>query len=612
MNNYMVKINRKSESYKKEIIVSGAQIILNILGQKGIKHIFGVPGRESEGILFNEYQDINLVLTAVENTAGFAAYAYTQVTGKTQVVFTTIGPGVANMANVIYSTCSDRIPVIFICVQVETDRIFHNHTHQCIDAVAMYRPITKYAHEIANVEEIKNCLETAFEKTQEEPKGPALISVPIDMLKAKIDLLKAQKKVVLIRPIQGNNRPSSMPNMDIKKIQNVKGIPEYIQSSNYTAQKLIDINKAAKLISSCQQPLLYVANEIIRSNSVDEVQELCNEYNIPAIFAYDTKGVLPSNHELNYFTCSSYAEGILGLNPNRYIFPKEVDCIVSLGYDYKDDVFPEKHFRYGEGGNHRLLINLSGFMPDKIVTEFDFHINGNINTNLRELLKCLKQKPAKFNPPYNISPLREAMSQKIKSTNLETPPGKINIVEVIKSINKHSAVLVSDVGTFRHYAVLFSEILKPNYFLTSAGSSSFGTGLPFGFGAALAHKNEKIIVLAGDGGFNSSIGDLRTLKKYNTDIVIIVLNNNKNGLINIYQQKGHNGKINKDAVDHSNADFVAIAKGYGCEGARVCCSYELDCAIKDAFDKGGPWVIEVPIYYPEEDIKRLTCSQNLG
>jgi thiamine pyrophosphate-dependent acetolactate synthase large subunit-like protein len=141
MNNSCVDPNPKFNRKMPEI--SGAKIILDILGQKGIKHIFGVPGRESEAILFNEYQDINLILTSVENTAGFAAYSYAQITGKTQVVFTTIGPGIANMGNVIYSACSDRVPLIFITAQVERDRIFPNHTHQCIDAVAMYGNMTK-------------------------------------------------------------------------------------------------------------------------------------------------------------------------------------------------------------------------------------------------------------------------------------------------------------------------------------------------------------------------------------------------------------------------------------------------------------------------------------
>ncbi|WP_445628558.1 thiamine pyrophosphate-binding protein [Nostoc sp. DSM 114167] len=564
-----------SQIHTPEADISGAKLLLDTLSEHGISYIFAVPGREAESILFNESPNLHIVLTAIELTAGFAAYAYAIISHKTQVVFSTLGPGAANLANAIYSAYADRVAIVFITAQVEREKCYYNHTHQCMDAVKMYEPISKFAYEIGDVTEIRDVIENAFEITQKEPKGPAIISIPIDVIKQRISYKISPSKLA------------------IKKI-------------NQSNLDIDSIDKVVSVLQNAKQPLVYVGNQVIRSGCVELIRRLCENYNLPMVSAYDAKGVLPTNHELNYFACTSYAQGILGINADEIIF-SPVDCVIAFGYDWKDDVFPDKHFSYGI---EKILIGFSSVMPEKIRSQF-LDIPGNLEENLITLLHKLDKQNLSFRKPYNITLLKEAIKK--KQANLEAPQGLINIISVINAINETSALLISDVGTFRHYAVLFSNTEKPNFFLTSAGSSSFGTGLPLGLGTCLACRNHetKIIVLTGDGGFNSIIGDLRTLKNLDLSIVIIVLNNNKNGLINIYQQKGH-GQTYSPSVNHAEASFVKIAEGYNCKAFKVDSNEELKNSIKKAFEIGGPVVIEVPIYYPEEDIERLTCSADLA
>ncbi len=564
--------NENSPVRKTEI--TGAKILLDKLSEFGVRYIFAIPGRESEGILFNESPNLQIVLTSIELTAGFAAYACAVVSGKTQAVFSTLGPGAANLANAIYSSYADRVPVVFITAQVERNKIFYNYTHQCIDAVKMYDSVTKFAHEICDVNEINDIIEKAFKITQIEPKGPALISIPIDVLKqttSQISVSNTQDKTIINQDLN-----SSLIDKVVEKIENAK------------------------------QPLIYAGNEVIRSGSVDLIKSLCENYNIPLVSAYDTKGILPGTHPLNYFTCTSYATGILGINADEVIF-SPIDCLIAFGYDWKDDVFPDKHFSYGVD---KTLISFSGIMPDKIRSKF-LNIPGNLRANLNILLNKLSVKKLPLKKLYDISSVKKAVQKKLD--DIEAPLGLINISSVINTINKTQAVLVSDIGTFRHYVILLGNAIKPGYFLTSAGSSSFGTGLPLGLGTRLAYpdKNTKIVVLTRDGGFNSTIGDLRTLKNLNLNIVIVVLNNDKNGLINIYQQKGH-GKTYSPSVAHAKASFVKIAEGYNCQAFKASSSEEFETIIKEAFEINAPVVIEVSVYYPQEDIDRLVNSTDLA
>lgn len=565
-----------SKNLPTQTDISGAKLVLDTISEHGITYIFAVPGREAEGILFNESPDLQIVLTAVEFTAGFAAYAHSIISGTTQVVFSTLGPGAANLANAIYSAYADRVAIVFITAQVERQKCYYNDTHQCIDAVKMYDSVTKFAYEIIDAEEIKDVITKAFKVTQIEPKGPAVISIPIDVLKEKIPYKES--------PIVVMSEKTITPN-----------------SSTYS------IDEVVSTLENAKQPLLYVGHEVIRSDSVDLIRRLCETYNIPLVSAYDAKGVLPTDHELNYFACTSYAEGILGINADEVIFGP-VDCVVAFGYDWKDDVFADKHFSYGI---EKTLINFSGNMPNEVRPQFAQHIQGDLKGNLTHLLDKLAERGMSAKKLYDITPVREAISRKIAT--IEAPQGTVNIISVVNAINDNSAVLVSDVGTFRHYAVLFGKTAAPNFFLTSAGSSSFGTGLPLGLGACLAYSSPKtkVVVLAGDGGFNSAIGDLRTCKNLNLDMVVIVLNNHKNGLINIYQEKGH-GQTYSPAVAHAKASFVTIAEGYGCKAFKVSSVEELKNRLEPAFEIDGPVVIEVPVYYPQEDIERLTHCTTLG
>ena len=119
-----------SKNLPTQTDISGAKLVLDTISEHGITYIFAVPGREAEGILFNESPDLQIVLTAVEFTAGFAAYAHSIISGTTQVVFSTLGPGAANLANAIYSAYADRVAIVFITAQVERQKCYYNDTHQ--------------------------------------------------------------------------------------------------------------------------------------------------------------------------------------------------------------------------------------------------------------------------------------------------------------------------------------------------------------------------------------------------------------------------------------------------------------------------------------------------
>jgi acetolactate synthase-1/2/3 large subunit/N2-(2-carboxyethyl)arginine synthase len=103
-------------------------------------------------------------------------------------------------------------------------------------------------------------------------------------------------------------------------------------------------------------------------------------------------------------------------------------------------------------------------------------------------------------------------------------------------------------------------------------------------------------MIAGDGGFHSNSADLETAVRLGLGIVMVVVNNNRNGLIELYQQIGH-GRGHAPAVKFTDVDFVQLAQANGATGVRVNDRPGLLSAIEKGIDLDRPYLIEVPIDY---------------
>jgi acetolactate synthase-1/2/3 large subunit/N2-(2-carboxyethyl)arginine synthase len=149
--------------------------------------------------------------------------------------------------------------------------------------------------------------------------------------------------------------------------------------------------------------------------------------------------------------------------------------------------------------------------------------------------------------------------------------------------------------------VLLNRADRPFGFITSAGCSSFGFGLPAAMGAQLARPDALVVMIAGDGGFHSNSQDLETVVRLGLPVVMVILSNCSNGLIRLYQNLGHH-RDNSPAVDFGPVDFVALATANGCEGAYAGSLRELEVALARATEVRRPFLIEVPINYDIDQV----------
>ena len=142
--------------------MKASDLFVRCLEAEGVTHIFGVPGEENADVMLSLLDSqIQFVLCRHEQAAAFMADAFGRLTGRAGVCLGTLGPGATNLVTGIADANMDRAPEVAIIGQGSTQRL-HKESHQNMDAIAMYRPISKWAQSIAAADSIPEIVRKAF------------------------------------------------------------------------------------------------------------------------------------------------------------------------------------------------------------------------------------------------------------------------------------------------------------------------------------------------------------------------------------------------------------------------------------------------------------------
>lgn len=558
--------------------ISFSEILQKYLLSVGINKMYGVVGREDSDLTFNTLNDFEFILTRHEMTAGVMATAISKFTKIPQVCFGTLGPGITNYMTAVATAALDRFPLILIVAQMETPYIIYNDMHQCVDNVAIAKPLSKFAYELKNPKELKTVLESALKASMTFPFGPSVISVPIDILASDLEV------------------------DDIKTLSLDKDVLSPLTSEGTNIENLI--KEAAKIIRSSKNPLILVGDAVIKTEGmIDRIRSFSENTNIPVVATYTAKGVIDYNSKLNLGVLSSYTDSIVEQDVNSRVFDP-IDTIVFVGYD-----LCERHpYVWSSKSVAKTFININSYQnniykglgPKISITS---RLDKSIDLLMNEL-KDYKNNNVPDMSGVNIK-IDELLKDKKQYKDGVTHP------QIMNALNEHfndDYILANDIGMHRQLSSIFFKSKTPGYYVTSEGLSSFGTGLSLGMGSKIANPEKSVVVIAGDGGFHSNDGDIETAVRLGLKILIVILNSNSNALIERYQLKGRYGKINKKNTSFGKVDFAMLAQANGCQSGTAQNIDEFNELLKRADVVNGPFLIEVPIHYPLHYVNEYSKS----
>ena len=280
--------------------MKASDYIVEYLIGKGITDVFGYPGGMVTHLMdsFSKYQgQIAAHVTYHEQGAAFAACGYAQTSGKVGVAYATSGPGATNLITGICNAFFDSIPTLFITGQVNTfeaknEMPVRQRGFQETDIVSMVKGVTKYAAKVDNADGLKWQLDFAFAQAQSGRKGPVLLDIPMDILRAEIDA-------------------------DQVSVYEASEIHE----STLDESRIAQIREALK---QAKRPVILLGNGIKMANAVADARKVIAKLGIPTVSTMISMDIV-NESALNYGFIGAYGD-----RAANFIVAKS-DLLLSLG-----------------------------------------------------------------------------------------------------------------------------------------------------------------------------------------------------------------------------------------------------------------------------------------
>jgi len=531
--------------------MNSAELLVKCLENEGVEYIFGLPGEENMAVLNAlETSSIRFITTRHEQGAAFMADVYGRLTGKPGVCLSTLGPGATNLMTGVADANLDCAPLIAITGQVGTDRM-HNASHQYLDLVAMFEPVTKWNAQIVRPSITPEIVRKAFKIAKSEKPGAVHIDLPENIADMEV---------------------TGQPLL-------VKGDRNPIYAS-YSS-----LSEAAILISQAKNPLILVGNGAIRSRASQALTDLATRLHIPVANTFMGKGVIPYRHPLALWS--------LGLQQRDTINCAfdETDLVIAIGYDLIE-YSPKKW-----NPNGTIPIIHIGELTAEVDSSYmpQVEIVGDISDSLIEIMhRC--DRTGKPNP-HAIALRSQILSTYEQYAHDEGFPVKPQkIVYDLRQVMAAEDVVISDVGAHKMWMARHYHCDRPNTCIISNGFAAMGIAIPGAIAAKLVNPNRKIIAVTGDGGFMMNMQELETAIRIGTPFVTLIFNDGGYGLIE-WKQQIHYGK--SAFIKFGNPDFVKLAESMGLKGYRITSAIDLIPTLKEALEQDVPAVIDCPVDYRE-------------
>jgi acetolactate synthase-1/2/3 large subunit len=540
--------------------MKASDLFVKCLETEGIEYIFGVPGEENADFMISleQSKQIRFILCRHEQGAAFMAEIYGRLTGNPAGALGTLGPGASNLITGVANANMDRAPMLVLTGQGDSQRL-HKESHQVMDVVAMFRPVTKWAQSILHPNNIPEIVRKAVRLARTEKPGACLIELPEDI--AKMD--------ATTEPIEPRRFRRPVPD-----------------------DKIVD--RAWEAIKEAKRPIILAGNGTIRRRATRQLRELVGKTGIGVVSTFMSKGCIDKDDDTCLYT--------VGLQARDYpvVAIEQSDLVISLGYDMVE--YPPR--LWSAAGTHKIVH--MDFIPSEIDEKYriDVEVIGDLAHTLWMLNQRIDAHGAD-NLHFDHSHTREArarMTEDFEEYKDDDTEGSIRPQKALWDIRQALGpedILLSDVGAHKMWIARYYQCHEPNTCLIPNGFCSMGFALPGAIGGSLVYPDRRILSVCGDAGFLMNVQEMETAKRLNSNITVVVWEDKAYGLI-AWKQDNEFGRHTE--LSFTNPNWMQLAEAFGWNGFLCPNSRELRDTLESSFQAQGPSLVVIPIDYAENNL----------
>jgi len=538
--------------------VKASDLFVRCLESEGVEYIFGVPGEENADFMMSlEDSSIRFVLTRHEQGAAFMAEVYGRLTGNPAGCLGTLGPGATNLITGVADANMDRAPMLVLTGQGATSRL-HKESHQVMDVVAMFDPVTKWAASVRHPDTIPEMVRKAVRVARSEKPGAVHIELAEDL--AKLDSLEEP-----IAPLRFR-----------------RAVPD---------DKITDA--AFELLGNARRPVIVAGNGCIRRRASTQLRALCEATGIGVISTFMAKGAVDMDADYCLHTVG------LGSKDRTNLIIDQADLVLTLGFD-----MVEYHPRLWNPGKDKIIVH-ADFLPAEI--DEHYHPQVEVVGDLAHFLWMLNERFTALIADhgalgYDFDRQRELRAQMVADIAEYADDRAVGAIKPQKAVWDARQVLgpddilLSDVGAHKMWIARHYHCHEPNTCLIPNGFCSMGFALPGAIAAALVHPGKRVLGIAGDGGFLMNVQEMETASRLAVNLVMLVWEDGGYGLI---AWKQDNEFDRHTDLSFGNPDWLQLADSFGWHGHRCEDSSELARTLEAGFSETGPSLVVIPIDYRE-------------
>lgn len=528
-------------------MVHGGRLVARALRRQGVSHVFTLCGGHIQAIYDGCIDEqIRVVDTRHEQTAGHAADGFARVTGTPGVALVTAGPGITDVVTALANASRAGVPMV--CIGGAGPMALSDMgSLQDMDSVTLMRPISKWSVQVPEVGRIEEYVDAAFRIAQANVPGPVYLEMPLDLLMSFAE----------------PGGPAGRP------------LPPARPAGNADA-----IARASEILRGAERPSFVVGAQLRWSPEADALRRFAESIRAPFFLNGMARGALPHAHPCLF-------------SRSRRKALAESDAIFVFGtpFDFRVD--------YGRSPTWNpaakiVQIDLDGAELGRN-RSVDVAIQGDSGLVLGQLAEAVGKKEA----PAFLAWLRTAEAAQRRAMQVEidstdSPPNPLRVCHEIGKRLGPRDVVVGDGGDFVATAAYVIPLEWPQLWMDPGPLGTLGIGPGYAMAAQLARPDARTVIVYGDGSFGLHAMEFEAMARQKIPVVAVIGNDAawtqiRRGQVQMY------GADRAVATELAFTRYDRVVEAVGGRGFWVERIEELGPALDAAFASDLPSCVNVKI-----------------